>query len=353
MDPLVVSIVRTHPWSSQPVGTLGTALTLVESDGPAAPTKVHIANFRDDGTLTHVKVAQGAAFADIIAAGTGTDLWPAVPADEDFLYFGASGDTPCKHYCVNVAKAMTAFVGNLVLEYYNGVNWDTVTALGTDYTIFAENGGEITDIDQLFTQTGMWTINVNPWSDWAKVIIDTATCWWIRIRIEAYTSMATIPEKNGDAIYAQSSNFVEIPAASIKGDSSPIANVRLWTPSGGDEDTTFANLSRVLIGAKSEHGNVDLDAFEPFLNAGDEDNPGACTLTYGDDSSSVADTEAPGSYHGYCDFGVTETMAKRVTFVLDDLLPSYDGEYRLLVGCLLYTSPSPRDVEESRMPSSA
>ena len=26
---------------------------------------------------------------------------------------------------------------------------------------------------------------------------------------------------------------------------------------------------------------------------------------------------------------------------------------RLSVGCLLYTSPSPRDVEESRMPSSA
>ena len=26
---------------------------------------------------------------------------------------------------------------------------------------------------------------------------------------------------------------------------------------------------------------------------------------------------------------------------------------RMLSGCLLYTSPSPRDVEESRMPSSA
>ena len=26
---------------------------------------------------------------------------------------------------------------------------------------------------------------------------------------------------------------------------------------------------------------------------------------------------------------------------------------RLFLGCLLYTSPSPRDVEESRMPSSA
>ena len=26
---------------------------------------------------------------------------------------------------------------------------------------------------------------------------------------------------------------------------------------------------------------------------------------------------------------------------------------KLILGCLLYTSPSPRDVEESRMPSSA
>ena len=28
-------------------------------------------------------------------------------------------------------------------------------------------------------------------------------------------------------------------------------------------------------------------------------------------------------------------------------------QLKLLNGCLLYTSPSPRDVEESRMPSSA
>ena len=30
-----------------------------------------------------------------------------------------------------------------------------------------------------------------------------------------------------------------------------------------------------------------------------------------------------------------------------------NGEEHLDKGCLLYTSPSPRDVEESRMPSSA
>ena len=31
----------------------------------------------------------------------------------------------------------------------------------------------------------------------------------------------------------------------------------------------------------------------------------------------------------------------------------YLGDLARIMGCLLYTSPSPRDVEESRMPSSA
>ena len=32
---------------------------------------------------------------------------------------------------------------------------------------------------------------------------------------------------------------------------------------------------------------------------------------------------------------------------------TYEAEWVRFSGCLLYTSPSPRDVEESRMPSSA
>ena len=44
------------------------------------------------------------------------------------------------------------------------------------------------------------------------------------------------------------------------------------------------------------------------------------------------------------------------------IIPAYEGEMGILkdhiplitfLSCLLYTSPSPRDVEESRMPSSA
>ena len=33
--------------------------------------------------------------------------------------------------------------------------------------------------------------------------------------------------------------------------------------------------------------------------------------------------------------------------------PTWGYLYRNMIDCLLYTSPSPRDVEESRMPSSA
>ena len=47
----------------------------------------------------------------------------------------------------------------------------------------------------------------------------------------------------------------------------------------------------------------------------------------------------------------------RINKLLNAPLPTYDssvpGSYLWTKICLLYTSPSPRDVEESRMPSSA
>ena len=44
-----------------------------------------------------------------------------------------------------------------------------------------------------------------------------------------------------------------------------------------------------------------------------------------------------------------------VNKLMNDITTNDDNEitYELTKTCLLYTSPSPRDVEESRMPSSA
>ena len=41
------------------------------------------------------------------------------------------------------------------------------------------------------------------------------------------------------------------------------------------------------------------------------------------------------------------------TFGYYDILVKIQAETHDIITCLLYTSPSPRDVEESRMPSSA
>ena len=55
---------------------------------------------------------------------------------------------------------------------------------------------------------------------------------------------------------------------------------------------------------------------------------------------------------------ITRALEKKLINVnLHDLREYGEGSYRQVddkpYGCLLYTSPSPRDVEESRMPSSA
>ena len=48
----------------------------------------------------------------------------------------------------------------------------------------------------------------------------------------------------------------------------------------------------------------------------------------------------------YCDYGFINTDPDTFTNFCMDALKEH-------IACLLYTSPSPRDVEESRMPSSA
>ena len=60
-------------------------------------------------------------------------------------------------------------------------------------------------------------------------------------------------------------------------------------------------------------------------------------------------------YLKHCDNSSLDFQA--LVTKLDAELAIRDGEdhafYHQFNGCLLYTSPSPRDVEESRMPSSA
>jgi len=197
--------------------------------------------------------------------------------------------------------------------------------------LYAE-GAEQTSEDAIFEIAGQWMISIHPPADWASTTVNTVAGYWIRINLDAVTATTTVPTKSDDAIYFQSSNYVEVPAASIKGDAPPLSIIRIHAPSGGDETVGPANLSRILIGAKSEHGGVSLATFEPFINLGNVDNPAAWTITNGTDASSVADVQAPGGTHCAISFATDTTMGARVTALGDNILDDYEGEYRLLVG---------------------
>ena len=50
---------------------------------------------------------------------------------------------------------------------------------------------------------------------------------------------------------------------------------------------------------------------------------------------------------------VKDVSGTEISYVIIEELNSKSEERNWTISCLLYTSPSPRDVEESRMPSSA
>ena len=62
------------------------------------------------------------------------------------------------------------------------------------------------------------------------------------------------------------------------------------------------------------------------------------------------DLEIQDAYHAFVLDKTADKVADRVRELLGD---GYTGRLGIHGPCLLYTSPSPRDVEESRMPSSA
>lgn len=320
---LRLTLVREHPWRSNAPGTIGTAITLAETDGPATPTKVHIANFRDDGAITDVKTLDGAVFDDV---GLNDNLMSPTPAQGDYTVLGST-DIPLKHYVIPaLATAGNLTTTTLLLKYYDSAAWQTLTQ-GTDYTIYPSATLEAC----LEQNTEDIVINLFPPSDMAKVVLDGVNAYWIKIEeTNAAPAYAQVPQTNAaDDIYAQATPEVEIPAASIKGDSPPLFLFRLRSPAGGDEFLSPANISRILIGLKTD----GLTKFTSHLNAGGEDNPGDWTTSYGTDSSAVADMTAPGGKHCAVSFATDASMVMRAQFLGDNILDTEIGEYLAMIRC--------------------
>ena len=286
------------------------------------PERVHVANFRDDVDITDFKEDDGGAYTDLVA---GDRLFPAAVAQNDRLLIGST-DRALKHVVIprlSVAGVLTT--STLTLSYWSGAAM-TALVLGTNYTCYP--GPTLKDCLEQADEDIVLNI-LNP-PDNAEEEIDGSTASWLEIKeTHAAPDYATNPVSNTlHDIYAQSRPYVEIPAASLLGDSRPTLLWRIRTPAGGDENPRFSNLSRILACTRSS----DLDRFTPFLNAGGDDNPSAWTTTQKTDASSIDATEAPGGKVSSIDFSGDSTMQPRVEFSGDDVLDAWaPGEYLAMV----------------------
>lgn len=323
LEYLDITILREHPWRAGAPDAIGSAITLGESDGPADPTRVHVANFRDDVDITHFKEDDGGSFTDLVPGDT---LFPAVVAQNDAILFGST-DQPIKHIVIpKLATAADITTGSYAIEYSTGAGFSSLPTIGTGYTIYPERGWK----SSLMQADEDIVFNMLPPSDHAKFTVDGVNAYWIRIReANAAPVYATNPIQHAtEAVYAQSHPYVEIPAAALKGDSPPTLLWRIRTPQGGDENPGFSSLSRILACTRS----AGLDKFTPFLNAGGDDNPGDWTTTEKTDATFTAATEAPGGKMCAVDFAGDSTMQPRVEFEGDEVLDSWaPGEYLAMV----------------------
>lgn len=325
IETMGVNIAR-FAWESAAPGSAGSALTLTATDGPASPTKVHIANFRDDANITHKKNHDDSAgtYADIT---TGSTLFSSPVAQNDAIYIGST-DQPIKNIVIpKLGTAGNLTTTTLKLYYYSGT-WDELT-LGTDYTIYPG-----ADFEESFEQnTDDIVINIKPPSDWTTVAVDGATAYWIEIReTNASPSYSQNPVANSsDDFYAQRKDYIEFANTILKGNEKAKCRLVMKAPYGGDENEGFANHSRILAFARSQ--SLGANQFVPTLNAGNQDNPTNVTCTAGTDASFDADPTAPGGTRCTVDFSGDETLVKRLTYTLTNKLEYYIGEFRPFLVC--------------------
>lgn len=316
-------VVREHPWRSAAPGVIGSALTLGASDGAASPTRVHISNSRDDVNITDFKQDDGGAYTDLSAGDT---LFPAVVAQNDRLLIGSTDQQP-KHIVLPIlGTAGDLTTTTYTLSYYNGAAM-TALVLGTDYTCYP--GPTLEDCLEQATEDIV--INIRPPSNSAKVAIDGSTAYWTELKeTNAAPSYATNPVQHATvAIYAQSHPYVEIPAATIKGDSPPTFLFRMRHAAGGDENERWSSTSRILMGVKAS----GLTKFVSNLNAGEDDNPAEWTTTQKTDATKTALAKAPAGQYCHVDFSGDSTWQSRVEFKGDDILDEWEDEYIAIVRC--------------------
>lgn len=313
--------VRRFAWGDLRPGDIGTAKTLGQVNG--GPTNMTVlANHYDDHSISVIKVDDGGVFgANLFGNAGAINLFPAAPAVNDALYIGST--QPFFHVVFWLTQAAAHVGATFVYELSDGAaGWPDLT-LGDNLALYPEADP--------WVNTGLVVINnfVHGVS-WATEAVDGDSLFWLRVRVSAIATSFTTPPANGIyPIYNQRSPQIRIPAGSVAGDGPPMALLRFETPAGGVGTCSPANLSRILLGSKTQN----LDAFNSHLNCGNDGMPAGWAVTYGDDTSAVANAAAPGGDRADCSFATDTAWDWRVRFTGTNMLEAYRGEYRPFLIC--------------------
>lgn len=137
----------------------------------------------DDATVDAAYQDDGGAFTDETtdansAAANDVALLPATPAENDAFYIGS--DAVFSQAKVNIGTA-GAGTWTITWEYYD--------RLTSAWTALAN----VTDGTTGFTTSGTNTVTFDRPDTWGKTVVNSATYFWVRGRVSAYTSVTTQP----------------------------------------------------------------------------------------------------------------------------------------------------------------
>jgi hypothetical protein len=324
-----LTVIREHPWrDTAPATYPAAALTLTATDGPAGETLGFLSNFQDSIAITHIynyDDSAGTYSGDLVATDAAT-LFPASPAVNDAIHFVSVA--PLSQIIINLNLA-AVYACTMTVKYSKGgAVWGSFT-LGTNLLIYPESA-----LTTLFQTNGRHSISMVPPSDSASDTFNGQAGYHYRIQITAFTSWTTSPTTDKKC-YAQTKPYIEIPSTAILGDGSPLLCMQMFPLQGGGAAVGVGNISRILIGARSETDPARLAGFFSHLLLGDHNPPASWgfTTAYGTDTSAVAEPLAPGGYKARCTFATDATLKARVTLTGSLKLKYYTGRFKVLLEC--------------------
>jgi hypothetical protein len=288
--------------------------------------EVYVANKHNEAQLTHIYVDDGGVFGANLVASTAFNLFPAVAAINDAVYFGVDTTTADSGpFASLVFDIDTARTGTASWEYWNGA-W---VAFGANDIV--DNTAPDGINGNAFELTGVNSVHWEQQSDWATTTVNAVTGYWVRCRVTAGAATAT---QQNRTVYSILWPYVDIDDGQVGGDIPALTEVQLEPKSKLTANNVTATgpdlyANKALMGLRSLSRGAD---FTPFINLQNEQNPDGITITMATSATEVTDATTATGLHTLYNPAGTNSMQEeiRVIFSRDAALQWY-GTYRMFV----------------------